>query len=173
MIIRPKWCPGCAGKLRNQRMGPHDAPHPRCARCGFVHYDNPVPCAGVLVVHDGRLLLGKRRQNPFRGWWNVLGGFVEGKEHPEETAVREVFEESGLHVRLEGLRGIHIDRYGRMPQQTMNLVYLGRVTGGDERPGDDIAALRWFSPHEVPLARVAFACGRAAVEGLLRDWPTP
>lgn len=136
-----------------------------------MHYDNPVPCAGVLVVRDGRVLLGKRRQNPFRGWWNILGGFVEGKEHPEETAVREVAEESGLEVRLGGLVGIFMDRYGRTPERTLNLVYWGRVVGGEERPGDDCAALRWFRPDEVPLARIAFTCGRAGVSALLQAWP--
>lgn len=136
-----------------------------------MHYDNPVPCAGVLVVHEGRLLLGKRRNNPFRGWWNVLGGFVEGREHPEHTAVREVFEESGLHVRLDGLHGIYMDRYGRMPEATMNLVYLGRVVGGEARAGDDIVSLRWFARDEVPLSRVAFHCGRSAVAALLERWP--
>ena len=171
MIIRPTWCPGCASKLRTRRLGPRNELHPHCPACGFVHYDNPVPCVGVLVMHDGRLLLGKRRQNPFRGWWNVLGGFVEGREHPEETAVREVLEEAGVEVRLEGLQGIYIDRYGKTPEITMNLVYRGTLISGEPQAGDDIAALRWFAPHEIDVSRIAFACGRTAVTALLADWP--
>ena len=40
------------------------------------------------------------------GKWNTLGGKLEPGETPEECAVREVFEESGLHISDPGLRGM-------------------------------------------------------------------
>jgi ADP-ribose pyrophosphatase YjhB (NUDIX family) len=174
MIIVPTFCPGCGARLGTRPMPPHDVPHLACARCGFVHYDNPAPCAGALVVNDAdQLLLGRRGRAPYRGWWNVLGGFIEGAEHPEETARREVREEAGVEVRIERLLGIWMDRYGNTPENTLNLIYLARWVSGTPVPGDDIVALRWFDADDIPLGRVAFRNGRAAVEAWLSGRRSP
>jgi 8-oxo-dGTP diphosphatase len=59
-----------------------------------------VPCVGA-VVHDvaGRLLLIRRGHAPHEGLWSLPGGRVEPGESPETAVVREVREETGLHVR--------------------------------------------------------------------------
>lgn len=170
MIIVPIFCPGCATRLEWRVVGPHRERHLACPACRFVHYDNPAPCAGVLVTNGrGQLLLGRRGRAPFRGWWNILGGFVEGREHPEETARREVREESGIEVRIDGLLGIWMDRYGRTPEQTLNIMYHGTMLSGVPTPGDDVVALRWFDAADVPVERVAFRNGREAVRAWLRS----
>jgi len=66
-----------------------------------------------LVVKGGRLLLVKRGVEPYEGCWDIPGGFLEAGEHPEDGAVREVQEETGLKVRLRGFFGAYIDTYGQ------------------------------------------------------------
>ncbi|SCX52009.1 ADP-ribose pyrophosphatase YjhB, NUDIX family [Klenkia marina] len=58
-----------------------------------------VACVGG-VVHDpaGRLLLVRRAHDPDRGSWSVPGGRVEPGEDDATAVVREVLEETGLHV---------------------------------------------------------------------------
>lgn len=52
----------------------------------------------VLVLNeDGEVLL-QQRQEP-HGKWGLLGGLMELRESPEETACREVYEEAGIHVK--------------------------------------------------------------------------
>ena len=163
MIIVPRHCPSCGKRLRKGRVHPSDAPRLNCANCGFIHYDNPVPCAGVVVSDGARVLLGRRRNPPYRGMWNLLGGFIEGGEHPEVAARREVSEEAGIEVQLVRLLGIWMDRYGRTPERTLNLIYEGVIIGGTPRAGDDVAALRWFAHDALPLDRLAFENGREAL----------
>jgi ADP-ribose pyrophosphatase YjhB (NUDIX family) len=55
--------------------------------------------AGVLIVNTEKgLLLEKRKDN---GLWGIIGGIMEIGESIEETAKREVFEETGLIIKLD------------------------------------------------------------------------
>lgn len=126
-----------------------------------MHYRNAKPCAGALVVKDGKLLLGRRAVEPARHMWDIPGGFVNPWELPADAAVREVREETGLHVHLKDLLTVEIDTYADR-DYTLNLYYLAEpVDGGDAAPADDLAELRWFLPSELPVDSMAFAhCAR-------------
>lgn len=54
---------------------------------------------GAIIVSNGKVLMVKRKRNPHRGTWMFPAGFVEFGEHPEDTLIREVKEETGLKVR--------------------------------------------------------------------------
>ena len=64
-----------------------------------------IPCVGAVVVHDGRLLLVRRGNEPGRGLWSVPGGRLEPGETVAEGCSREVLEETGLRVIPGGLAG--------------------------------------------------------------------
>jgi 8-oxo-dGTP diphosphatase len=119
------------------------------------HWRNAKPCAGALVVRDGRVLLGRRAIEPSKGQWDIPGGFLEPWEHPRDGAVREVREETGLHVQTVELCSIVVDTYADRAY-TLNVYYLAEVLGGEERAADDLAELRWFAPQELP-GQYAFA----------------
>jgi 8-oxo-dGTP pyrophosphatase MutT (NUDIX family) len=55
----------------------------------------------IFVVHDGKILLIHHRQ---LNHWLPLGGHIELDEDPEQAALREAKEESGLDVELLGER---------------------------------------------------------------------
>jgi 8-oxo-dGTP diphosphatase len=112
-------------------------------------------------------LLVKRSIEPFRGCWDIPGGFLEADEHPRAGAVREVREETGLEVRLTGLFGFYMGRYsyGDEGDHCLNIYFLAEVVGGKERPNDDAVELAWFSPGELPEA-IAFDHARQVLE----DW---
>ncbi len=69
-------------------------------------------CASAFVVnpYDKKILLIKHKKNKR---WTQPGGHIEGNETPEETALREVYEETGLRVRLLGERFPREDDYIR------------------------------------------------------------
>jgi 8-oxo-dGTP diphosphatase len=156
-----RFCPDCGAEMPHVEA--ERVLSQSCDACGAVHWRNAKPCAGALVVQDGRVLLGRRAVEPARGAWDIPGGFVEPWELPGDAAVREVREETGLEVRLAGLLIIVIDTYaGR--DYTLNVYYVAEPIGGTLQPADDLAEVQWFAPDELP-SQFAFAhCAEVLAE---------
>jgi 8-oxo-dGTP diphosphatase len=135
-------CPRCAGDLGVENS------KATCARCGYAVWANPVPGAQALVERDGRVLLGRRRDDPGVGLWDIPGGFVEESEHPLDALRRELREETGLAIEPTEFFGMWLQPYH--DRTVLSLTWLAVPAGGDERPGDDLVELRWFGPTELP-----------------------
>ena len=114
------------------------------------HWRKPsVTCDGI-VSKDGRIVLIKRRNDPFKGSYALPGGFVEHGEALEDCVVREVLEETGLRTQVVGLLGVY-SAPGRDPRgHFVTAVYELRPTGGSLRAGDDAGAAEWVLLDRVP-----------------------
>ncbi len=144
--MRYKFCAHCGAAL-----APSEAFAPQqCAVCGTWHFHNSKPCAGALVIQNKKVLLAQRGVEPFKGFWDIPGGFLEAGEHPEAGAVRELLEETGLEIRLNGLLGMYMDTYGEGNFYTLNVYYVAEVVSGTPRATDDVAKLEWFALDELP-----------------------
>jgi 8-oxo-dGTP diphosphatase len=119
-------------------------------------------------MRDGLLLLTRRAREPFAGWWDLPGGFVEPLETPQHAVRRELLEETGLEVTVGSLVGVFPDRYGEDAPSTLNLFYEAAVAGGEQRAADDVSEIGWQPPDEVDPAQVAFACCRQALATIVR-----
>jgi 8-oxo-dGTP diphosphatase len=116
------------------------------------------------------VLLIRRAIEPFRHHWDIPGGFCEVDEHPTQTAVREVREETGLEIELTGLLGLWLDEY--VSHATLNIYYLARPLSRRIQVGDDADGAAWFAPGALPDL-IAFANGRLALEAWASGDPTP
>ncbi len=101
-----------------------------------------VSVAGVVVRDDGRVLAIRRADN---GTWEPPGGVLELDERPEDGAVREVLEETGIRVSVERLTGV----YKNMSRGIVALVFLCRQVAGAERTSSESTAVEWLTPEEV------------------------
>jgi ADP-ribose pyrophosphatase YjhB (NUDIX family) len=145
----------------------------RCAACGRVWYENAKPCATVVVVDDrGRVLLVRRGIEPYKGLWNLPGGFIEADEHPEDGARREAREETGLEVALRGLVGVYLDAFdgGGDPLRahwSLSMAYLAEAVGGALCTTEESVEAAWFPPDGLPPAtEIAYDNHRRTLE----DW---
>src|SRR5574340_945126 len=73
---------------------------PVCPQCGWMYFADPKVAAAVLIEQDGRVLLVRRVNEPFRGMWTLPAGFVDAGEDPAQAAVREALEETGLSIQV-------------------------------------------------------------------------
>lgn len=100
--------------------------------------DDAIACVGGLTYDGaGRLLLVQRANEPGRGRWSVPGGRVEPGEDDAAALVREMREETGLHVRPDVLVG----RVQRGPFTIAD--YRCIVVAGPLRAGDDALDARF------------------------------
>jgi ADP-ribose pyrophosphatase YjhB (NUDIX family) len=141
-----RFCPRCRAELR------YEGSRVECEACGFVAYASSKPTAGALVEDGGRVLLARRAHEPFRGRWDIPGGFLEEGEHPLDGVRRELHEETGLDIEPLEFLGVWMDRYGgdSTAEATMNLYWTARVVSGDPEPADDVSELAWFAPEDLP-----------------------
>lgn len=111
---------------------------------------------GAVVFRGDEVLLIKRGKAPFKGHWSIPGGGLEFGERLEEAVAREVMEETGCTVAIEGLvyvfESLPAD-HGDPAGHYIMIDYLARWTGGEPRPGDDAAEARFF-PFEEGAALV-------------------
>jgi len=158
----PTYCPRCATALVPR--DDHGSLRPTCPECGYIWYRNPVPAAGVILTEGGRVLLVKRRYDPRAGWWCLPAGFMEAGETPEQTALRELLEETGLHAKLDALFGVYAG-FDDPRVRSVLILYTASRTGGELAPGDDATEAEWFPLDTLP-AELAFASHRQA----LSEW---
>ena len=157
-----RFCVRCGTRL--VRRDDHGSLRPTCPACGFVHYRNPVPAAGVILARGGDVLLVRRRYAPRAGAWCLPAGFMEYGETPERCARRELREETGLKARLTGLFGVYAGVDDPRVRSVL-ILYTATRTGGRLTPGDDALAARWVPLARLPRA-IAFASHRQALQEL-------
>ena len=145
MAIKYDFCPQCKTEMDKSGEYPH------CPNCNITIYKNSKPTAGILLVKDGKVLLSKRAIDPFKGSYDIIGGFLNNGEHPEAGVVREAKEETGLDVKPNEILGIYVDTYGQGGDYTLNIHYIGEVTGGEIKAMDDVSSLHWVDINELPL----------------------
>lgn len=119
-------------------------------------YNHPRPAVTtdcVVFGFDGvhlNVLLVERGNDPFKGCWAFPGGFLNIDEDAPDGALRELKEETGLHME-------HIEQLGaftapaRDPRsRVISIAFFALVRVTDVQAGDDAASARWFSIDKLP-----------------------
>lgn len=112
------------------------------------------PSASVAMLDEnGRVLLCRHSET---NNWVLPGGFVEPLEQPADAALREVWEETGLVVRLTGLVGVfggpdYVVKYRNGDQANfIAILFKGEVTGGERHAdGEEILELRYCAKADI------------------------
>jgi 8-oxo-dGTP diphosphatase len=148
----------------------------------FFH-DSSAPAASAVVPsvfvavrwHYGRLLLVRRCDS---GAWELPGGRVDVGESAVEAAVRETFEEAGVHVLVTGIAALFTDPgyvvravNGEVRQQFVVVFrarWLGGVPRGDCRETSDAA---WVALADLPTLPLAPAVRPWIDQALTVDEP--
>lgn len=153
MYDQINFCIRCGSKLelKNDRESKE---RPHCNQCGWIYYKNPIPAVACIVINEkNELLLIKRRFEPKPNEWALPSGYMEIWQSPEEAAVEELHEETGL------IGDVHsfIDYYNGFSPiylRVLSLGYVMTIKGGHLQAGDDALEAKFFAVGDLP--RIAF-----------------
>lgn len=106
----------------------------------------PRPCAGVVCLREGEVLLIRRGKPPRMGEWSIPGGGQEFGETIAAAALRELAEETGVEAQLLGLIEV-IDDIGD-GRHNLLVDFAARWLSGEPVAGDDAVEARFASLDE-------------------------
>ena len=133
-----------------------------CPTCHFIHFTDPKVGVGVLVLHEEKILLVKRKMVPERGKWSIPAGFLDYGEDPKVTAEREVLEETNLQVEIYDLLDVFYNQEVLTNGgASIFILYRAKLVSGKLRAGDDADDAAFFGPSELPT--LAFPSTRDAI----------
>lgn len=101
--------------------------------------------SSIVTNEAGELLLIQRHDIRT---FDVPGGGLEAGELPSEAAVRETFEETGLHVRPSQLLGIY--HWPNEPNAYLSFYFRCELLGGVLRPSEETPMVAFYAPHALP-----------------------
>jgi 8-oxo-dGTP diphosphatase len=106
---------------------------------------------GVIIVRDGKILIGKRLSSHGNGTWEIPGGHLEFGESFEDAAVREATEETGLKdLKVKGVISIHNDIAYDKHYVSVG-VLLESKTGEPTNPEPEHSSdWHWCDPSDLP-----------------------
>ncbi len=137
-----RFCPRCGTAIPAAAPGER----PACPAGDYTWYPDPKVAVGVVVARGDEILLVQRNHEPAMGRWAFPSGFVDAGEVVEDAARREVWEETGVEVRLDGLLGV----YSEPGNQVVFVAYAGAPVAGEPAPGDEATAVGYFPVDALP-----------------------
>lgn len=155
------YCPTC-GEAMTRLPGEWGK---NCPVCATHHFPQIHPCAIVLVRRPGEILL-TRKPNWAPNRYSLVAGFMEFGECLEETAVREVVEETG--VAINNLRYLGSQSWPFPAQLMCGFVadYAGGKIVVDTSELEDV---RWFSVDDLPTLPPKRSIARYIIDTVLSD----
>ena len=159
-----KFCAQCGAPLLERVI--EGRARRACSRCPHVVYSHPTIGAIAAVIDTGRILLVRRRLEPFRGHWTLPAGYLEVDEEPWDAARRETREETGLEIEHVELLDVLTNRDDPRRHGVV-IAFLARPTGGVLLAGDDAEEAEFFGLDQLP-EELGFANNRRLLDVLRR-----
>lgn len=143
-----QYCPLCAAELVGTYVIGKSYRH--CPTGHYTYYPNQVVGAIGVIHQNGQVLLERRAIEPGYGRWGLPGGMAEQGESISNCLIREIYEETGLHIRVKQL----LDVLGGVDVCIVG--YEAEIIGGSLIKSAESIELQWFAIHEIPFEQFAF-----------------
>ena len=124
---------------------------------------NPVPTVDGILQRGSKILMVRRKNEPYKGRLALPGGFVDESETVEDAFRREVFEETTLEVEPIDILGVYSDPRRDPRKYTLSVVFVGLILAGDEEAGDDAGGLEWIELADIEKIKDQIAFDHAQI----------
>ena len=113
-------------------------------------HKNPALAVDAVIVKNGKIVLIKRKEEPFQGYYALPGGFVEYGETVEAALRREVLEETGLVVEVSSLIGIYSDPHRDPRGHVVSAAFAAVIVSGELTGGSDAVEANFWQIADLP-----------------------
>ncbi len=104
----------------------------------------------AIIPYEGKIVLIKRRNEPFKDHYALPGGIVEYGESVESALIREVKEETGLDVEIYRLVGVYSDPNRDPRGHFVSVCFIAVPKGGTLKADSDAKEVALFELSRIP-----------------------
>ena len=104
--------------------------------------------AGGLIEKNGKYLLVKENQKICKGKWNIPAGEVDDNENVIDAAKREIYEETGCRVKINGILEI-VNQNLKNVDLLLFIFDAELIEENIQSDGEEISEVKWFSYEEI------------------------
>lgn len=115
-----------------------------------MEYKNPRLTVDGVIIDNNKILLIRRKNEPFKGKWSLPGGFVDYGETVENAVIREMMEETNLLVKIKGLVGVYSSPDRDPRGHTVTVAFMMSIISGEAKGGDDADDAKFFELEKLP-----------------------
>jgi ADP-ribose pyrophosphatase YjhB (NUDIX family) len=163
-----KYCQYCGEKTENKIPNGDDHLRDICTGCNAIHYQNPKIITGVIVEHEGKILLAKRAIEPRYGTWTVPAGFMELEETAQVGAARECFEETEAKIKNLELFGV----YNTTVNSQVYMMFRAKLDGKHFTETVESLEVKLVDPIDIPWDDLSFPCIVSALKRYVQEMKT-
>ncbi|HOE70174.1 MAG TPA: NUDIX domain-containing protein [Brevefilum sp.] len=161
--LRFQYCPMCTSPLVREVIFDDNIPRVKCPVCGWIQLSSNVISVAVVARNEQGIAA---IYPPGEAGVGLPAGLVEYGEDPAESAIREVFEETGLEVKIIDCLGwIFVNRTS-WPGPMIQILYEAEIIGGHIK-GSDEGAARIIPLAEFPAISPSRTGSRKAMQAFL------
>jgi len=164
-----RYCPKCG----NNDFLADTEKSMKCGNCSFRYYIN-MSAAVVAIIRNelNEVLFTIRKHEPFQGFLDLPGGFVDLGETAENAVTREVYEELNLKVTKLTFKNTFTNNYifGGIEYQTLDLVFNCEVESlMNMKAADDVSGYLFKHPAKVKEEEIGLTSIKQILKQLLSN----
>ena len=123
----------------------------------MADYKIPSLTADIFIFDDDlNFILIKRKNDPYKDYWALPGGFVEYGESVEDAAVREAKEETSIDVKLKELVNVYSNPNRDPRGHTVTVAYTAKGDLASKKADSDASDIKIFSQEKLKDINIAF-----------------
>ena len=146
-----KFCHQCGNNLTTD-----DDIFFKCSSCKQTIYENPKPCVDLALFNqNGELLIAKRLREPFKGKYDLPGGFVDKYDSFDTALLREAKEELGLdesqiiNIKYIGSYNSEYPWVNEVLRVSPAVFMADLADGAKVKAMDDVEAVEWINGEDI------------------------
>lgn len=158
-----KYCPYCGEK---DSFIFNDIKIFECSKCGRTYFTNPASAVSAIIETPKGIVFVERGLEPKKGYIDTPGGFCEPYERAEDTAIREILEETNIklndiHFLMSGFNEYVYD--GIMYVTTDIFFYSKLDYVPDAIADDDAVNVLFIKREDIDFEKIAFESSKEAL----------